>query len=330
MTAAKATDASPKFVTFSARDADTASHRLHLVYDNSAKVAPVTLGEGFAMRMSAARIGLLTLTRTEMRNWSMMRETQDNVIVIIPESGQLTLHSGVRTGSTAPNMPFAVGRPFDSHRFTVDRGVGMALTAPVDGLTSRIERATGRPCSAQTLSRMVDQIDAASPIAQALARSARTAMAEMGGLHRLGLGAFASSGYEELLVNLMAAALLPEFAQPDASIIDCGTATVRRAREFIREHAAETIEISALAADLGVSMRALQQSFQRAYGFSPRDFIIECRLDLARHALQAHDQTQTIAEIAFASGFCDLSHFGAKYRDKYGETPSTTLRNASM
>jgi len=34
----------------------------------------------------------------------------------------------------------------------------------------------------------------------------------------------------------------------------------------------------------------------------------------------------SVTAAAMASGFTDLSHFSAKYRDKFGELPSETLR----
>jgi AraC-like DNA-binding protein len=47
-----------------------------------------------------------------------------------------------------------------------------------------------------------------------------------------------------------------------------------------------------------------------------------------RGLLSLPDRTTTVSAAAFECGFGDLSDFSAKYRNKYGELPSETLRFA--
>jgi transcriptional regulator GlxA family with amidase domain len=75
-------------------------------------------------------------------------------------------------------------------------------------------------------------------------------------------------------------------------------------------------------------MRAMQENFQKHFGFSPRDYVMECRLERARELLSLTDKISSVTDIAMASGFSDLGYFSAKYRDKYGELPSETMRLA--
>ena len=81
-----------------------------------------------------------------------------------------------------------------------------------------------------------------------------------------------------------------------------------------------------MAQGLGVSMRALQMKFLKEYGFSPRDFILECRLDKARSMLLSGASIFGVTEVCYECGFPNPSHFAAKYRDRFGELPSETLK----
>ncbi len=173
---------------------------------------------------------------------------------------------------------------------------------------------------------MAAQVDLSSPAGKALSRNMRTAFTEAQSLSALGIGAVALAGYEEVLLNLTVAAIFPDIGgrllepQPD-----CGSAATRRARDYLREHASELVEISQLAESLGVSMRSLQESFRRQFGVSPREYLFDCRLENARKLLLASDSA-SVTSVALNSGFNDLSQFAAKYQGRYGELPSKTFR----
>ena len=103
-------------------------------------------------------------------------------------------------------------------------------------------------------------------------------------------------------------------------------ARARRARDYILEHSAAAIDITMLAQALGISIRTLQDDFHHEFGMSPREFILQSRLERARALLLDPNNTMSVTTIALAAGFRDLSHFAAKYQRKYGELPSATLR----
>ena len=308
---------------------DRASRHLAGIFGDSARVDYHAERRPFMMKYQAAAVGEVILTRAETLNCDTTRETGTFVNITVPLEGRLVFHSGRSVNEILPSRNAGVGRPQETIRFELDKGRGMALTAPLPALVERAERLTGTAFNSRSMAQFVETVDLASPLGAALTRTMKSAMVEIASLESIGLGRLATAGYEELLLNLSVAALFPALAPSFAAApADCGPAVIRRAREYIHAHASEPIEVSRLAADLGISMRAMQENFQRYLGFSPRDYILECRLDNARQLLLAPAAGFSVTYAAFACGFTDLGHFSAKYRDKYGELPSATLRAA--
>ncbi|MFF0148964.1 AraC family transcriptional regulator [Amycolatopsis sulphurea] len=96
-------------------------------------------------------------------------------------------------------------------------------------------------------------------------------------------------------------------------------------RRFVRAHAHDPgLTGATLAAQLGWSLRHIQAQLQRA-GTTPSDLIREERLALSRLRLQDPLwRHQSITQVAYSSGFGDLSTFSNAYRRRFGERPSDT------
>ena len=104
--------------------------------------------------------------------------------------------------------------------------------------------------------------------------------------------------------------------------------SMRAAVDFIGDHYQEPISATELARAAHVSERTLYDGFQREFGLTPLAFVRRFRLERVRDALIASDlsQSATVAEIALRHGFGHLGRFAASYRERYGESPSETLR----
>ena len=74
-------------------------------------------------------------------------------------------------------------------------------------------------------------------------------------------------------------------AQLDAPARSIGPTTVRRADEYIEQHAHEPLTVAQVALSAGVSIRALQQGFKRSLGATPHQIIQHTRLERAHHDL---------------------------------------------
>ena len=78
-----------------------------------------------------------------------------------------------------------------------------------------------------------------------------------------------------------------------------------------------------------MSVRTLQEGFQRHLGMSPMACVRVVRLRRAHRDLRSADPSHsTVALIAHRWGFTHLGRFVAAYKRMYGETPLQTLRAA--
>jgi AraC-like DNA-binding protein len=119
----------------------------------------------------------------------------------------------------------------------------------------------------------------------------------------------------------------------DKALKDCpvpmGTA-VRRAVAYLEERPAEPWTTVRLAAEVHLSVRALQEGFRRDLATPPMTYLRQTRLRRARAALQAADRdATTVRGVAASLGILHPSRFAAAYREAFGESPSETLRRRS-
>lgn len=96
---------------------------------------------------------------------------------------------------------------------------------------------------------------------------------------------------------------------------------IRRAQDFIRENLADGISLKEIADAAGdVSPYHFARLFKQSTGFSPYQFLIECRVLTAQQLLRARREL-SLGEIAFRCGFADQSSFTRCFRQRTGLTP---------
>ena len=101
---------------------------------------------------------------------------------------------------------------------------------------------------------------------------------------------------------------------------------VRRALDFMQTGFERDIGISELARAAGLSARALQRQFRTFLGKSPHEALRDIRFDGARRQLLLGKPGTRVMDVAMACGFPHFGRFSIEYRQRYGETPSQTLR----
>jgi AraC-like DNA-binding protein len=104
---------------------------------------------------------------------------------------------------------------------------------------------------------------------------------------------------------------------------------VRRAEDFMREHAADPVRIAEVAAEAGCSVRTLNAVFKRFRGVTPLAALHEVRLDKAYSALSRDDDTTPVRAVAQKYGFTNSARFVAAFCRRFGETPADVRRKAS-
>jgi AraC-like DNA-binding protein len=108
----------------------------------------------------------------------------------------------------------------------------------------------------------------------------------------------------------------------------CGTVRPRivsRVVEAMETDPARDWTASELAREAGVGIRRLQQGFQRYLGRTPTQQLLLIRLERV-HADLLTGNGRSVSEVANRWGFAHLGRFAASYRERYGVSPSETLR----
>lgn len=103
---------------------------------------------------------------------------------------------------------------------------------------------------------------------------------------------------------------------------------VRRAEDFIEAHAHEPIGIDDISRVAGVSVRTLHKGFRDFRDTSPMEFLRSVRMERAHRDLLEAGPGICVTEIATRWGFFQFGRFAGRYRDRYGEPPSATLRRS--
>jgi AraC family transcriptional regulator len=98
------------------------------------------------------------------------------------------------------------------------------------------------------------------------------------------------------------------------------TYRLRRVLDYITAHLDEDLSLAELARTAGMSPHHFAVLFRQRMGTSPHRHVVEQRIERAKHLLRDH--TQSILEVALASGFESQSHFGRVFRRVVGVTPS--------
>jgi AraC-like DNA-binding protein len=105
---------------------------------------------------------------------------------------------------------------------------------------------------------------------------------------------------------------------------------IRRFQELLESQPAGPLHMQALSAAIGVSSRTLRMACQTQLGVSPTQYLLLRRMSMARRALREADPEVTrVTDVATEFGFLELGRFAVKYREIFGETPSSTLRGAA-
>lgn len=91
--------------------------------------------------------------------------------------------------------------------------------------------------------------------------------------------------------------------------------------QHIREHYEEPLCLGQLAAQADLSLDRVERLFQRIFRVTPREMLLQARLDAARGLLENAPEL-SVAAIAMSCGYSDHSAFARQFKSTTSMTPS--------
>ena len=102
--------------------------------------------------------------------------------------------------------------------------------------------------------------------------------------------------------------------------------SIKRACDYIGDNLHQPISIDELATACGVAPATLTRHFKLYIGQSPMEYIREQKLEAVYQLLSRSTLDKSVTDIAMQYGFNHLGRFAEYYRKRYGELPSSTLK----
>ncbi|MCL8025397.1 AraC family transcriptional regulator [Nocardioides bruguierae] len=226
------------------------------------------------------------------------------------------------------------------HALVVSPGTRYRLTMAVDSPQTivRIERPAVERQLSRMLGRRLPEPVVFDPVGDLTSDAAGrwtgalsmvfTEVLSPASLVRQGVGAGA---LEELLISSLLYVHHSNYSALLRSPGTSGRRAVRRAVEYIERHLAEQIRLEDLAEYAQMSTRSIQAGFKEDLGTTPVAYIRDRRLDAVRRTLMESvpGDGLTVTGAASRWGFSHLGSFAGLYRERFGEAPSTTLKEAA-
>ncbi len=233
--------------------------------------------------------------------------SDDNYFFVLLLSGDYLLEQDGREVSLRPGdmTLYDAGRP---HRIRCREGFRkLILSVPHGQLRSRLSGME---------SRMALRIPGAEGLGAVAASFLRTTAERVDRMRSAEFLALADSAAD--LVTLAAASLVPGELRPSPG----PAASLHRVKTFVEAHLGEPdLDSEAVARGAGLSARYVRRLFE-AEDTTPMRFILAARLERCRREIERRALTGlSITDIAFRSGFNDLSHFSRRFRERFGVSP---------
>jgi AraC-like DNA-binding protein len=249
-----------------------------------------------------------------------------HVVAMIPESGGLAMKAGRRLAESGMQCN-AIVSPRDRFSLEYHGASGYTLLVAHDHVVRRLEELGERETVVAVNGHVPISLDLASPVGVRFRATLNFVWAQLANAGGLRPPPLLVAALEELLLNGFMILLSPvRRATADQEVSDPGRRLVLEACEMIRGRIDEPVRIAEIAIALGVSTRHLQAGFRRHLGRTPQAFLTDCRLELVRRKLLERVPDRSVTAAALECGFSNLGEFAGKYRERFGEKPSETLR----
>jgi AraC-like DNA-binding protein len=134
-------------------------------------------------------------------------------------------------------------------------------------------------------------------------------------------------GAETKILTLLNTLITQQKPQP--SLLSNSEKIAYTIRKQLYEHMDGNLKVSDLAKQYSISERGLQNAFKSLFGFTPKLFMRQLKLNLVRHEL-SHDviEKTTVMRVAHKWGFTHMGRFSKYYTELFEENPSETLKRS--
>ena len=124
----------------------------------------------------------------------------------------------------------------------------------------------------------------------------------------------------ELLHLLSISAKGKEFVQ---AILSLKNQEKRSIKEFMQSNYSKPLTVEDYAYLTGRSLSTFNRDFKRLFKISPKQWLMEQRLEKARSLLSVNNTT--VSDVAFESGYENISHFIKAFHKKFNISPKQFL-----
>lgn len=107
---------------------------------------------------------------------------------------------------------------------------------------------------------------------------------------------------------------------PSDGKTDAHTGIAEKITAYISEHFAENLPVSQLASMVGLSDYHFIRIFKRQTGFTPHEYLLNTRMNMARYLLK--NSEKPVKDICFSTGFSCESVFCNAFKRMEGMTPA--------
>lgn len=241
-------------------------------------------------------------------------------LVTLPISGSGRLRYGRDDAIAARGFLYVIG-PYQ--RFQLD------FESDYDQLVVRLDRRRVERVAA-AITGAPDAAPVAIPLS--MGRTPPTFLALLEAIlgHRDGADRPASERFTRHLEEILIESLLLPYVEVSGGRAGAESRSARivaRATEYVLAHWGQPVSLTAIAMACRTSVRSVQSAFRNELGTTPTAWLRVERLERARRELaRTRPEESTVTEVAARNGFLHLGEFSRHYRDRFGESPSSTLR----
>jgi AraC-like DNA-binding protein len=100
------------------------------------------------------------------------------------------------------------------------------------------------------------------------------------------------------------------------------------AKQFMNESFLHIEEIAQVAAMANLSEFHFYRSFKEAYGITPYQFLLNCRLNFAKELMKKNNES--LSSIALVCNFPDLFTFSKAFKRQFGMAPSAYMKGSEL